>query len=654
MSPSLAIIGLGPRGLSTLERTVATLNATTHPPAEFHLHLIDDAQHGGGRIWDINQPTQLCMNTFAHGMTLFSEPGATVTAPVVEGPTIYEWVRLQLGDRSGIKEAKLAFVDKHPLDPAVKERFSQEELEAIGPASYPPRALYGFYLRWFFESVLEEVPEWVTVVRHDARVTTITPAGDRDILELNNGQTVEADATIAVTGWQNQGLTKQEEWIVNTLKDNPELVWIRADNPIDQDIAQIGDNAQVLTRGLGMGFFDVLIMTTQMRGGRFVEDDTASGGLRYEATGREPKFYASSRRGYPFMPQSDDRGLPPAAEIPRLKKVVAHLADREGPGSINYDTKVWPAVLKDAYEAYVTTLARVNPDALKASLEEIVAAIDAAEIDASAVFNGVKEMDAIVDKYTTERFTLLKWLHLLPADFDNADELTAYIAERVQEDVDEAAAGPDSPVRAALWSLGYSRKPTQVLGAEGRYTVESRHHMFDKAIAVGQLACSGPPIFRSRQLLALVDAGIVTFIGGNPLLGVDRETGEWTMSSANSGGKRYRGSILLDAWVHKPDIRREPADQLTRQLVDSGRITPFTEIARDGSVVPTGSPDQDPQTRQVRNADGEVDPRLHMVGIPAHAQYPDTTISPPLPGTDSWFIQEADNAATSAVRAVLK
>lgn len=59
MSPSLAIIGLGPRGLSTLERTVATLNATTHPPAEFHLHLIDDAQHGGGRIWDINQPTQL-------------------------------------------------------------------------------------------------------------------------------------------------------------------------------------------------------------------------------------------------------------------------------------------------------------------------------------------------------------------------------------------------------------------------------------------------------------------------------------------------------------------------------------------------------------------------------------------------------------------
>jgi len=120
------------------------------------------------------------------------------------------------------------------------------------------------------------------------------------------------------------------------------------------------------------------------------------------------------------------------------------------------------------------------------------------------------------------------------------------------------------------------------------------------------------------------------------------------MSSPSSGGVRYRGTTLLDAWVHKPDIRKMPADAFTKNLVDQQRVVPFTDIWDDGTEIPTASVAQDPQTRRVLREDGEQDARLHMVGIPAHAQYPDTTISPPLPGTDSWFIQEADKAATSA------
>src|SRR5699024_11843204 len=111
-------------------------------------------------------------------------------------------------------------------------------------------------------------------------------------------------------------------------------------------------------------------------------------------------------------------------------------------------------------------------------------------------------LDDVISQYTTKRFSLLRWMHLLPANFDSSEELTAYLMQRLEEDLKDAEAGQDSPVRAALWSLGFSRKPTQVLGAEGRYTVESRHHMFDKAIALAQLACSGPPIFRTRQLMA--------------------------------------------------------------------------------------------------------------------------------------------------------
>lgn len=647
-SPSIAIIGLGPRGVSTLERLVAHLNAETTTPQDLTLHLIDDAQHGGGRVWDITQTKALCMNTFAHGMTLFSEPGATVDAPVVEGPTIYEWVRLHLGYEDEVSAEKRAYVEKHPLGDELAKRFSKEELEQVKPASYPLRALYGYYLVWFYESVLADIPEWVTVKTHKARATGIEDKGGFDTISLSNGESIDADVTIAVTGWQNQGYSEQEKWIKQTLDEHPDLKWIRANNPIEQDVASIKDNEQVLSRGLGMGFFDILILTTQERGGKFVDDPSARGGVRYIPTGKEPTYYASSRRGYPLMPQSDDRGLPAPAEIPRLKKVVAELSSRSGRRSIDYDVEVWPAVARDAYHAYLKTLARVEPEALKADLDTIVQAIDDAEVDASVVFNGITALDDVITQYTTKRFSLLRWMHLLPANFDNSDELTAYLMQRLEEDLKDAEQGPDSPVRAALWSLGFSRKPSQVLGAEGSYTVESRHHMFDKAIALAQLACSGPPIFRTRQLMALVDAGIVKFIGGYPLLDTDRRTGEWTMSSPSSGGVRYRGTTLLDAWVHKPDIRKTPADAFTKNLVDQQRVVPFTDIWEDGTEIPTASVAQDPQTRRVLREDGEQDSRLHMVGIPAHAQYPDTTISPPLPGTDSWFIQEADKAATSA------
>ena len=652
-SPSIAIIGLGPRGVSTLERLVAHLNAVENPPQEFHLHLIDEAQHGSGRIWNTSQTKALCMNTFAHGMTLFSEPGSTVDARVVEGPTIYEWVRLHLGHDEEVSAEKRAYVDKHPLDDALWERFSTEELEQIRPESYPLRALYGYYLVWFYNSVLQDIPEWVSVHSHKARAVSIEDHGDFDVIALNNGESVQASATIAVTGWQKQGLAEQEKWIAQTLEDHPDLNWIRANNPIEQDVSSIKDNEKVLSRGLGMGFFDILILTTEERGGQFMEDSSAAGGLRYIATGKEPTYFASSRRGYPFMPQADDGGLPPAAEIPRLKKVVAELSDREGRRSIDYDVEVWPAVLRDAYHAYVKTLARVEPEALKADLDTVVQAIDDAEVDASVVFNGVSAMDDVISQYTTKRFSLLRWMHLLPANFDSSEELTAYLMQRLEEDLKDAEAGQDSPVRAALWSLGFSRKPTQVLGAEGRYTVESRHHMFDKAIALAQLACSGPPIFRTRQLMALVDAGVVKFIGGYPLLDTDRNTGEWTMSSPSSGGVRFRGTTLFDAWVHKPDIRKTPLDPLMKDLVDKERVVPFTDVWEDGTELPTASVAQHPQSRRVLDADWQEDPRLHMVGIPAHAQYPDTTISPPLPGTDSWFIQEADKAATSAFNITL-
>ena len=58
--------------------------------------------------------------------------------------------------------------------------------------------------------------------------------------------------------------------------------------------------------------------------------------------------------------------------------------------------------------------------------------------------------------------------------------------------------------------------------------------------------------------------------------------------------------------------------------------------------VQTGSPETDTTTRRTIHPDGSQDSRLHIIGIPTHAQMPDTTISP-MPGTDPLMLQETDH-----------
>lgn len=639
-SPSLSIIGLGPRGISTLERLTAALSdpetQAGRERSPLTLHLIDDAGPGG-RIWDPQQPGTFVMNTFAHGMMLFAEHGSTVQNPVVEGPTIFEWIQLAIGNRESVSVEKQRYFDAHPPSPELVERYGIAELSKYRPDSFLPRAIYGYYLHWLFDSLIARLPEWVTPVIHRSRALGIDSTGERDTIALSDASTVESDVTIAVTGWQAQSFNQHQTFIEDETAKHADLKWIAPDNPLEQDLDGIPAGENVFVRGLGMGFFDVLAATTEGRGGTFVEDPSTRSGLRYIATGNEPIFFASSNRGYPFLPQSDFGALPTPAELPRLQKVVATLSERRGSESIDYESEVFPALVRDAYQAYVDKL---GDGQLRAERNAIANAIDTAEPG---------DLPRVIEELTTTTFDLEQWHKPLRVTADSAEELTPLVAEGLAADLEEAVKGTKSAVRAALWTIGCARKPTQILGAEGRYTASSRR-LFDRMIALGQMACSGPPVFRTRQLLALIDASIVYFIGSSPSISValDGEGASWAMASAASGNKEYKARVLVDAWVEKPDAKRPAKDPFVRSVFDTKRARVFS------APEPTASLELCPDTRRVIHPDGEADERLHFVGIPAHAQYPDTTISPPVPGTDPWFIQETDKAASSALNVLAK
>ncbi|MDO5669070.1 MAG: FAD/NAD(P)-binding protein [Corynebacterium sp.] len=618
-TPSIAVVGLGPRGISVVERLAAALE----PGTTLTLHLIDDAAHGAGRVWDPAQTRTLCMNTLSAAVTLFTEPGASVTGPVVEGPILHEWIQHLRGEEIDPDRARL--LHEHPPRPEVAALFA-EEIAVTRPESNPSRALYGAYLEWVFDVALARLPDSVTVVRHHSRAIELREVGEQDAITLDDGSTLLADATVLALGWQLPGPTHEESELAAS-----GLTWIRPDNPVEQQVALIPEQGEVLVRGLGMGFFDIMALLTFDRGGQFHADPTTRSGLRYEPSGREPHLVLTSHRGYPYLPKSDYGGLPPRVKGPRLHQVLRDLAEAE---RIDYDTQVFPAVIADAFEAYYRTLARVRPEA-----------VDLPADDFAALLTGDLEGDeGLVDKHTREPFSLRALIEPLAGVHGSRAEVTEHIAQRMAGDIAEAALGTESPVKAALWSINASRKPTAVLGAQDRYTYESRRNLFATMSALGQMVGSGPPLFRSRQLLALIDAHLVTFLGAHPQ--VRTQDGQFIATSPTTTQPAH-SPVLVDAWMHSPDIRR-PADPLAVSLLQAGRARPYQFSTSGGQPIASGSPEIDPETRLLVG-EGGVDKRVSLIGIPTWAQMADTTISP-MPGTNPLMLQETDRAALTALR----
>lgn len=672
----IALIGAGPRGISVLERLAAYLRAAsgkhsrpghTQPSApRVTVHIIDDAQIGAGRVWDTDQTRTLCMNTLADAVTLFTEPGSSVGAPVLSGPTLYEWIRLLRGDdllaaleagslnydtAAEVVAAKQELFRQHPPRDGIAEDY-REELAGSVEQSNPSRALYGEYLRWVYRVAVAQLPDSVDVVEHNSRAISIQQAdiqqADRDaqagnadsasdydaadvgspnydLITLADGTTISAHATVLATGWVLNA-DNDEQYQLRAANQSENLRWIGPNNPVEQPVETIPAGQPVLVRGLGMGFFDLMALCTLGRGGFFEVDPTSRSGLRYRASGTEPQFVVTSRRGYPFLPKSDYGSLPPKAQMPRLQDAMAAAQNWE---RIDFSIDFAPAIIRDAFEAFYRTLARVRPDTIMTSVDEIIAVIDSTPVHMLLDSHGVHSALA---RHTSEFCDLQPYFH-------PRAESTSQVADSLARDIDEALKGTDSPIKAALWVFASCRKHVGIAGSQGKFTPDSASPSLQEVMALGQMVGSGPPLFRSQQLLALVDAGLVEFLGADPQLEISAD--EFTLTCGSGvAARRASAATLVDAWLPKPDIRF-PADLLSQSLYVSGRIRPFVV---DG--VQTGSPETDTTTRRTIHPDGSQDSRLHIIGIPTHAQMPDTTISP-MPGTDPLMLQETDHTARS-------
>nr|WP_245240846.1 FAD/NAD(P)-binding protein [Streptomyces spiramenti] len=611
----MAVIGAGPRGSAVVARLVAHLSAG--PGAHAEIHVVDPHPPGAGRVWDPDQSPLLLMNTLAGHATAFPDADARLTGPPSPGPSLRDWA-----ERHG------------PGD---------------GPEAhaYPARALMGRYLSWAHRTTVAGAPPGVRVVHHPTRATGLTRTPDgRLLVTLAGTPDLLADAVALATGHTDRAPSAADAGLAAHAARHG-LVHLPAGHAQERDTTALPPGSTVVFRGLGMGFFDQLALVTEGRGGRFEPAPGPSGGLpagrlRYVASGREPRILATSGRGVPYLA----RAIAHAAMQPGHRLVVLDAAAVErltasAPGSVSFREAVRPLILREAGLAWYRNLADHSPGALTVPggefLGEYAATAPGSEAETALVAAAVPDARHRFDAGAIDR-------PLSGRVFPGADGLDAWVRQWLADDLAGALDPERSPLKAAAAAVAAIKGPVRRLAASGVLDAASVAELAEFR-SFGAHVASGPPASRAAELLALAEAGVVAFLGAEPVVTTDGEDGEpgcFTVRTASLPDRPVRTRRLLDAWLPAADLSRT-ADPLLAGLVRSGTARAH-RAGPSGDGPPTGALDVDLTDFRVRDHQGRPAADLFAFGIPLEGLEWNTAIGARA-GTDAALFRQADRIA---------
>ncbi|RFC75982.1 FAD/NAD(P)-binding protein [Streptomyces sp. AcE210] len=547
MRPSLVIVGAGPRGTGILERIAA--NAAEYAGLELDIHLVDPFPPGGGRIWRQAQSPLLWMNSQSQDVTMFTDDTVELDGPVLPGPALHEWADLD----------GRAFAD---------------------------RQLQGAYLRWVYEQSVAALPPGVTVRHHPRRALRVSgPREGRQQVWLDGrARPLLADTVILAQGHLDAELDDEQRELSAYAREHG-LVHLPPDFTADSDLSALAPGEDVLVRGFGLAFVDLMVLLTEGRGGRY-EGDT------YVPSGREPVLHVGSRRGIPYHSKI---GYDWTGERPPLPRFLGPAEIDEllaRPDGYDFRRDVWPLIDKELGFAHYHRLFTAHPERTTvawADFEEKYAAAEplSAELQAlvtSAVPDPADRLDLTALDHPLDGVRHSSYEEL-------QDGLRGYITADLERRHDPARS-PDLAVFLGLLSV-YGQVVR--LGDIGSWW-----HGFFSYLA------SGPPGPRLRQLLALSRAGVVKFAGAD--MRVTAEDGVFRATSATVPGSVIEARALVEARLPHPTLART-RDQLLRELYEDGaRATPAGLLAVD------------PEDGRVLHRDGTAHPRRFALGPHTNAR----------------------------------
>jgi len=516
----VAIVGVGPWGLCVLERLVARAHLGVR---DLTIHVVEPGVPGTG-VYSTDLPDYLVLNNPCGQLSAYARPVEGRDPPY--GLGLYDWA-VSTGYRWRDRRCV--------LDPAGRP---------IDPAEFLPRRLMGEYLAWFFEAVVADAPPGVDVVVHRSAAVDLVAEGGRERVVLASGGSVLADHVVLTSGHTP-----------NLAGEGSAGAFVDP-YPVSRFETWPGPGETAVVAGMGLVAYDVIAAMTIGRGGVFVGSGRRLG---YRRSGTEPQVALYSRTGVPPLAKPDSVGDPTGAYRPVI--ATPERLSRLRPGSIDFRTDVLPLVLAEMQVRYY--LVASGDDGVPGRLGE-----------AWSAGRFVEEIAGLADRhgpYDPAR-------HFgsgLDRPLLSAKDYESQVYDLVAADLDEAIAGPGrSPVKAALETTRILRDTLRPVLELGALSLPS-HLDFQQGIRprINHLE-AGPPLARSQQLLALLDAGVVTLpLGPSPSVDA-RADGLRFTSTALVSPAELEVAAAVRGYLDMPSLVRT-ASPLLASLLERGRLQPL-------------------------------------------------------------------------------
>jgi uncharacterized NAD(P)/FAD-binding protein YdhS len=576
----IAIVGLGPWGACALERIVTTARQGLRAVLEIDVHVIEPGTPGSG-VYDVTQPDYLLLNAPCGQLTLY--PFATESAQPCYGVGLYDWVCDRgyrwVGDRCEVNPAG----------------------EPIEPHHFLPRRLMGEYLQWFYRALVAGAPPNVEITHH--RTSAVDLVGRLDGTEevcLATGDTVIADHVIVTSGH-----TANQERASLGSRPRPLSPY-----PVASYVDSVPAGSTVAVAGMGLVGVDVAIALTIGRGGKFIETGS---GLQYVPSGREPVIQMFSRSGLPFTAKSVtgvDRTdvYKPIICTPEALDTLSGRSNGQ-PRLVDVRSELLPLLFAEMTSRYYAQVAfqMSGSTADGASVRERLQSAWRRnrfehELACLAIRHGRFDAEAVFFGHQPK--------------YESSSDYEAFVYDGLASDLREAEVpGGASPMKSAVEVLRIFRDPMRTVVEQGGLSLDSYLDFNADICSRIHRLVAGPPALRSRQFLALMDAGVLRIpYGPAPSLGPTPGQDDLASAQARISSTAFRQAYMSDAdvvirgYLEDPRIDGSASDLLTR-LYNRGRVSQF----RYGAVT-VGSVDLTPDSHPI-DIDGRPQERIWMFGV---------------------------------------
>lgn len=608
---SITIVGLGPRGLSLLERlsafsTEKNMNLST-------IYLVDPVNPGCG-VHTYDLPDHLLINTIVCQGTMYSDSTCQQAGPIVPGPTLFEWVQQQ--DYRWTSEGKIA----------------QGKGRNIDPNDYVPRSLLGKYLNNGFTKFVDILKKKSEVKIFRTEVNEIKKFGNDIKVTLKDGTEFQTQYLFLTTGHTEHEVSDQDKEIYQQVENakirNPKVQYHAFAYPLNKHLRDVTQDHVVAIEGFGLTAADVIADLTVGRGGRF-EEINENGDLKYIKSGKEPKkLLVYCRDGVPLsgraVNQKGASGQHKAVYF--TMKAVNDLKSKKK--KLNFDQDVLPVILDEMQSVYYRKL----------FVQEM--GLPESDFNNYLIKNRVSEPNwgEVASLFPQHhRFDFEKIAHPLSSmEFQNEKEFQIWLVNFLKEDLAEARKGNlTSPLKSACDILRDTRDTLRACIDFGSLEEESHRRFLTYYAPIFNRLAVGPPKERTAQALALMECGLMEAnFGLLPKPGFDQEKGKFLIFSTRFKTQKVAEADVLIVSRIQPNLPMRDKTKLMQCLLHQGLVRPYFNGNHHPGGIEVNS------DYKVIGADGQVSRNIWALGTIAEgAKY--YTYILPRPGVNSTAINDA-------------